>query len=178
MSNQQKYTFCSGSQEILIFVPGLRFVLTPWIKLVPVGWKNNINKYAVTCRRFRYTAYRCFVEWCWQRLGNKVRVVIPSCVVLAIRKKYPSHIQAYTGFQLPNMVPWTRKLYFLYLFIVVHIIMLSFHSQIFAVFHPLPLLSSSVENKRLGYAHKYPHGSWAFGNNVIHTFQSLNCCIA
>lgn len=50
-----------------------------------------------TSRRYRYTAYRQFVWWAYGHLGEGRRVVIPSCVVTAIRKAFPS--LEYTGFK-------------------------------------------------------------------------------
>lgn len=54
-----------------------------------------------TYRQYRFTAYRQLTGWCWGWLGRKVRVVLPSCAVTAIRKKFPS--QQYTGFQYPSL---------------------------------------------------------------------------
>jgi len=34
-------------------------------------------------------AYRQFIYWTYHRLGGGIRKVIPSCVVLAIRKEFP-----------------------------------------------------------------------------------------
>ena len=41
-------------------------------------------------KRYRYTAYRQFVRWCSGYIGKNIRVPLPSCVVNAIRRKYPS----------------------------------------------------------------------------------------
>ncbi|KAL3876084.1 hypothetical protein ACJMK2_003691 [Sinanodonta woodiana] len=49
---------------------------------------------------YRYIAYRRFVRWIFQRLGQKQRKILPSCVVKAIREKFPS--QQYCGFKYPN----------------------------------------------------------------------------
>ncbi|KAI8522106.1 hypothetical protein Bbelb_018600 [Branchiostoma belcheri] len=48
----------------------------------------------------RYTAYRQFVEWCYQYLGRNVRVPLPSCAVTAIRRAFFS--VDYTGFMEAN----------------------------------------------------------------------------
>ncbi|XP_026106003.1 P2X purinoceptor 7-like [Carassius auratus] len=51
--------------------------------------------------RYRFLAYRSFVSWCWGFLGRKVRVVIPSCVVLRIRREFPDAQGSYVGFRPP-----------------------------------------------------------------------------
>ncbi|XP_064633632.1 P2X purinoceptor 7-like [Lineus longissimus] len=50
-------------------------------------------------RTYRLAAYRCFTWWTHDRLGRKVRKVIPSCVVVATRKRYPEPDGKYTGFR-------------------------------------------------------------------------------
>jgi len=62
--------------------------------------RNEIVMYVVN-RRYRYTAYRLFVNWCWGYVGKQVRVVLPACVVTAIRTTFPSDI--YHGFKLPTL---------------------------------------------------------------------------
>ncbi|XDV48452.1 hypothetical protein PO909_017859 [Leuciscus waleckii] len=51
--------------------------------------------------RYRHLAYRTFVSWCWGYLGRKIRVVIPSCVVLRIRQEFPDAGGSYVGFRPP-----------------------------------------------------------------------------
>ncbi|KAG9264051.1 P2X purinoceptor 7-like, partial [Astyanax mexicanus] len=50
-------------------------------------------------RRCRHLAYRSFVSWCWGYLGRKVRVVVPACVVLRIRREFPDTEGQYVGFR-------------------------------------------------------------------------------
>lgn len=40
--------------------------------------------------RYRYTAYRQLVRWCFGYLGKEIRVPLPSCAVNRIREEYPS----------------------------------------------------------------------------------------
>ncbi|XP_075541968.1 P2X purinoceptor 7-like [Dermacentor variabilis] len=52
-----------------------------------------------TNRQLRYAAYRQFAWLIWRKMGKHKRRILPSCVLCAIRKKYPSHNGAYTGFK-------------------------------------------------------------------------------
>ena len=54
------------------------------------------------CRTFRLAAYRQFTWWTHNRLGHRVRRVIPSCVVMAIRRKFPDVEGHYVGFREVN----------------------------------------------------------------------------
>ena len=65
---------------------------------------KHIRSCFVICRRYRYTAYRHFVRWCWGYIGKHVRIVLPSCVIHAIRTAFPS--ETYSGFKLPAL-DWT-----------------------------------------------------------------------
>ena len=46
----------------------------------------------------RHMAYRQYVIWYYGKLGAGNRVVVPSCVVTEIRRRYPSADGHYTGF--------------------------------------------------------------------------------
>ncbi|XP_068180794.1 P2X purinoceptor 7-like [Antennarius striatus] len=48
----------------------------------------------------RHLAYRTFAGWCWGYLGRRIRVIIPACVVLCIRRKFPEDEVHYAGFRL------------------------------------------------------------------------------
>lgn len=52
----------------------------------------------VFCRRYRLLAYRNFTSWVHGRLGSGIRKIIPSCIVSAIRRKFPEETGIYTGF--------------------------------------------------------------------------------
>ncbi|KAL1481400.1 hypothetical protein MTO96_034491 [Rhipicephalus appendiculatus] len=51
--------------------------------------------------KYRFLAYRFFTRWIWKRLGRHNRVVLPACVVTAIRKQFPS--ADYVGFRYPPL---------------------------------------------------------------------------
>ena len=52
-------------------------------------------------RKYRYTAYRQLVRWCWGMLGRNIRVPLPSCCVHKIRGHFPLGTPP-TGF-VPNI---------------------------------------------------------------------------
>ncbi|XP_071146193.1 P2X purinoceptor 7-like [Mytilus edulis] len=47
--------------------------------------------------RYRFMAYRRFVQWIWHRLGRHNRKILPACVVKKIRDTFPS--ETYSGFK-------------------------------------------------------------------------------
>lgn len=51
-----------------------------------------------TLERYRHTAYRQLVRFCFGWLGKKNRVVLPSCAVNKIRETFPSNSGQYVGF--------------------------------------------------------------------------------
>jgi hypothetical protein len=52
----------------------------------------------------RYMAYRTFMRWInsGAKLGYKLRIVIPSCVVNTVRNEWPEESGIYTGFLPPK----------------------------------------------------------------------------
>ncbi|XP_060072401.1 P2X purinoceptor 7-like [Ylistrum balloti] len=48
--------------------------------------------------RYRYTAYRQFVRWCWGYLGKSIRVPLPACAVKIIRETFPAPNGNFKGF--------------------------------------------------------------------------------
>ncbi|KAF4530369.1 hypothetical protein B566_EDAN018172 [Ephemera danica] len=71
--------------------------------------KNYVNieklKNVVAADSWRYIAYRDFVLWInsKKRLGKNVRVPLPSCVVWAVRSKWPEASEQYVGFKLSEI---------------------------------------------------------------------------
>lgn len=57
---------------------------------------SNINK--------RFLAYKTYIKWinAGHKIGYKNRVVIPSCVVNAIRQTWPEENDMYIGFKAPK----------------------------------------------------------------------------
>ena len=51
------------------------------------------------CRLLRLAAYRQFTHWAHEMLGRGVRIVIPSCVVSAVRRAFPEESGHYVGFR-------------------------------------------------------------------------------
>ncbi|XP_078335853.1 P2X purinoceptor 7-like [Crassostrea virginica] len=49
---------------------------------------------------YRHLAYRRFARFIWKCLGRHNRRILPSCVVTAVRQKFPS--QQYCGFRYPG----------------------------------------------------------------------------
>ncbi|XP_052075797.1 P2X purinoceptor 7-like [Mytilus californianus] len=47
--------------------------------------------------KYRFMAYRRFVQWIWHRLGRHNRKILPACVVKKIRDSFPS--EEYCGFK-------------------------------------------------------------------------------
>lgn len=90
--------------------PGFSSIcLEPWN--LKVAYHHYVSHYGPmvhdTVAKYRYTAYRQFVCWCWGRLGRDIRVPLPACVVTAIRRRFPA--ANYTGFvdTLPKLDVWS-----------------------------------------------------------------------
>ena len=65
----------------------------------------SLNTMLTLLRRYRYLMYRSFVSWCWGCLGRRIRVVLPSCMVLRIRRDTPYAQGMYVGFR--PALDWT-----------------------------------------------------------------------
>ncbi|XP_068690933.1 P2X purinoceptor 7-like [Montipora foliosa] len=48
---------------------------------------------------YRYVAYRQYTYWIHKKLGRKIRIAIPSCVVKKTRESFPSESGSYRGFE-------------------------------------------------------------------------------
>ena len=57
----------------------------------------RVEQFEFTTNDYRKAAHRQFVAWKYGRLGQGVRKINPSCVVLMVRQAYPSH--EYMGFR-------------------------------------------------------------------------------
>ncbi|XP_063595762.1 uncharacterized protein LOC134772652 [Penaeus indicus] len=52
--------------------------------------------------KYRYTAYRQLVRWCWQIVGKNNRMPLPSCAYKVIRETFPSDHEP-VGFKYPEL---------------------------------------------------------------------------
>ena len=53
-------------------------------------------------RNWRFAAYRSYIYWVYGKLERRKRKVIPSCVVIAIRKAFSVESGVYEGYhELP-----------------------------------------------------------------------------
>ena len=57
------------------------------------------------CSQQGQTAYRQLTGWCWEWLGRKVSVVLPSRAVNKIRNRFPSEAETgvYVGYNDANI---------------------------------------------------------------------------
>jgi len=61
---------------------------------------EEVDEESIAAANKRYMAYRTYVRWICAgfRLGRRNRVVIPSCVIVAVREKWPDPMGKYTGY--------------------------------------------------------------------------------
>nr|XP_055053583.1 uncharacterized protein LOC129438730 isoform X2 [Misgurnus anguillicaudatus] len=80
-------------------------VLEVIFRLPRINWRRRPRPEGpggrLTVDQLRLVAYRVVLEWMLkgEKLGKGNRKVLPSCVVLAIREKYPSQSGSYVGFR-------------------------------------------------------------------------------
>ena len=48
---------------------------------------------------YRYVAYRQYTYWIHKKLGRKIGIAIPSCVVRKIRESFQNESRSYRGFE-------------------------------------------------------------------------------
>ncbi|XP_065130928.1 P2X purinoceptor 7-like [Paramisgurnus dabryanus] len=117
MSTERENTCCKETPKVLrrmnqVLSPPNCMIDHPGLQPVCLDVYSLQNAYNIyradygrlrlsTQRCYRYLAYRSFVSWCWGFLGRRVRVVIPSCVVLRIRREFPETTGSYVGFRPP-----------------------------------------------------------------------------
>lgn len=63
--------------------------------------RRNANNADAINEKYRYTAYRQLVRWCWRFLGHEVRVPLPSCALHKIRSTFQSG--NIVGFRYPPL---------------------------------------------------------------------------
>ncbi|XP_061877782.1 uncharacterized protein LOC133630284 [Entelurus aequoreus] len=81
-----------------------RAVLETFFHVPKINWKRRPRPQGengqLSIDQCRLVAYRVVLEWALrgERLGRGNRRVLPRCIVMAIRSKYPSPTGTYTGF--------------------------------------------------------------------------------
>ncbi|XP_064472861.1 uncharacterized protein LOC135387692 [Ornithodoros turicata] len=85
--NEMFQIFCLNTRILDVELQKVRY-FTPSALLGANSDKN---------RQYRHGAYQQFTWWVHGRLGRGVRVPLPSCVVTAVRARFPS--VTYNGFQ-------------------------------------------------------------------------------
>ncbi|XP_051963680.1 P2X purinoceptor 7-like [Xyrauchen texanus] len=88
------------------FAPLLnRSVLEVMFQLPSVNWKNRPRPQGpdgtLSVDQCRVLAYRVVLEWVLkgEKLSKQNSEVLPSCVVRAVRERYPSSSETYVGFK-------------------------------------------------------------------------------
>ena len=78
-----------------------QFVFSREVLIVALRIMNNDYAYddEPDNNNLRHVAYRQYIMYKFGRLGAGNRCVIPSCVVVQIRERYPSQNGQYTGFR-------------------------------------------------------------------------------
>ena len=106
---RQHTTPTNSSTEVVITLVTSMYILSSYylyslLQNFVSAVQSNSSYYLPFLRRFRYTAYRQLVRWCWGYLGKHVRVALPSCAVNRIREIFPADFPAnYTGLKPPNL---------------------------------------------------------------------------
>ncbi|XP_055050357.1 uncharacterized protein [Misgurnus anguillicaudatus] len=82
-----------------------RGVLETYFRTPKINWKRQPKPAGrngrLSVKQYRLTAYRHFMEWVLQgeRLGKGYRLVLPTCVVQYIRRRFPAPDGQYCGYK-------------------------------------------------------------------------------
>jgi hypothetical protein len=91
---RQRMNLCCGHQRCLTTTPTFYNVCAraDVIEIANIlNWAHQFNDVpSYENNIFRNQAYRNFVLWQWGKLGRGNRRVVSSCVVLAVRRRFPS----------------------------------------------------------------------------------------
>ena len=114
--NIKLMTTCKNQSSLICCVKFHNIIILPVTLLrIPFANKKLCFKFfelkkGIVYSRYRYTAYRQMVHWCWGRIGQHIRVPFPACAVTAIRNSFPE--ADYVGFHYPPLTfrgwPWTE----------------------------------------------------------------------
>ncbi|XP_035671513.1 translation initiation factor IF-2-like [Branchiostoma floridae] len=106
MPTDQEKICCGGGPESCLSECNdmVMYILDPGVLRINRFFRNDLlalrdpQEPGSDHRESRHAAYRTFVLWQYGRLGEGNRVVVPSCCVLKIRKRFPDPFGIYTGF--------------------------------------------------------------------------------
>ncbi len=103
MAKQEEDKCCwiRGSTQCVTTSANFYTVVTPAILDLAMAHYNDFMVYDQVRdnKAYRHQAYRQFVLQRFGKLGQGNRKVVPSCVLLAIRNRFPDPEGTYTGFK-------------------------------------------------------------------------------
>ncbi|XP_046563212.1 P2X purinoceptor 7-like isoform X2 [Haliotis rubra] len=100
-AQEEKCCWQTGSYECVVDGPNFYTVISPAVLDIAMAHYNDffVHDQERSNAAYRHQAYRQFILQRYGRLGHGNRRVVPSCVVLAIRRRFPDPTGSYTGYK-------------------------------------------------------------------------------
>ncbi|XP_067653194.1 P2X purinoceptor 7-like [Haliotis asinina] len=100
-AQENKCCWQTGSSKCAVDGPNFFTVISPAVLDIAMAHYNDffVHDQERNNAAYRHQAYRQFTLQRFGRLGQGNRRVVPSCVVLAIRRRYPDPTGIYTGYK-------------------------------------------------------------------------------